>query len=221
MSFVISAIVVYALWLLVDSLRRRVGIPMQPDVSSSAQPRRDVLVAGLGLGGLAAVSGIAGQLVARDAVPPPPDTVLDSALPFLAGVAEVPTGAIVAVIVTALPLLIIVGLTRRWGVRVVLALMVVALGGVAAWFSGPLGGDIEIGRALAGLVAAAVMLWAVVTWGAFAAWTWFAAALTATGLGGVREAIHAAVWQGRVAGALTALVAVALIAFVVRRVHQS
>jgi len=65
---------------------------------------------------------------------------------------------------------------------------------------------------------------ALVVGGTRSAWSWIVAALVVQALAGLREAAYGPVWQARVAGALTLLVASALVALIARqtaRTHQS
>jgi uncharacterized membrane protein YoaK (UPF0700 family) len=62
-----------------------------------------------------------------------------------------------------------------------------------------------------------VMSIAIAAWGALSAWSWIVAALAFQALDALRDAAHGPVWQVRGAGALTLLVAIALIALIARR----
>ena len=69
--------------------------------------------------------------------------------------------------------------------------------------------------------AVAVVSIALVVWGSLAAWSWIVAALAFQGLGGLRNAAYGPVWQDRGAGALTLLVASALVALIARRAARA
>ena len=58
---------------------------------------------------------------------------------------------------------------------------------------------------------------ALVVWGTLSAWSWIVAALAYQGLGGLSNVAYGPVWQARGAGALTVLVAFALVALIARR----
>jgi len=87
-----------------------------------------------------------------------------------------------------------------------------------AWTSGP-ASDVDVdpaGVAMA-IVGLAVVSTALVVWGSLSAWSWIVAALAFQGLAGLRNAAYGPVWQTRGAGALTVLVAFALVALIARR----
>jgi hypothetical protein len=216
----IFALVTFGLWRGLDALRRRVGVPMRPHEASPTM-RADVLVAGIGLGGLAyALSGIL-TLLARQRLPSAPSTNLDALVPPLAGVPDLPGAAVMTVVMLALPMMVVAGITRRWAFRVLIAALVVALLGVAAWATGPSEGDVDPLLLAGGVVAAALLAAACLAWGSRAAWSWIVAALAFQALEGLRGATHAAVWEGRVAGALLVVFATALIVLIGRRVSAT
>jgi hypothetical protein len=66
-------------------------------------------------------------------------------------------------------------------------------------------------------VGVAVALVALVVGGARSAWSWIVAALFYQALSALRETAYGPVWQARIAGALSILVASAIIVIVARR----
>jgi hypothetical protein len=61
---------------------------------------------------------------------------------------------------------------------------------------------------------------ALVVGGTRSAWSWIVAALFFQALLALREAAYGPVWQARVAGAITALIAASLVVVIVRRTAQ-
>jgi len=208
---------VLGLWLALSAMRRRVGIPMlagEPSRSTS----NDMLITGLGLGGITYAMTHLGALIPRTGMPRPPTTMLNEVLPLFAGIADIPTNALMMVALAGIPLLVVAGLTPRWSLRALLVLAVVAMVGVLAWTSGP-ASDVDVdpaGVAMA-IVGLAVVSTALVVWGSLSAWSWIVAALAYQGLGGLRNAAYGPVWQARGAGALTVIVASVLVTLIARQ----
>ena len=205
---------VLGMWLTLGAMRRRVGIPMlagEPSRSAS----NDMLIAGLGLGGIVYAMTHLDAFIPRGGMPRTPTTTLSEALPLLAGIADVPTNALMMVAVVGIPLLVVAGLTPRWSLRALIVAAIVAMVGVLGWSSGPAS---DVGPAGVTLVIAsvAVVSIALVVWGSLSAWSWIVAALAYQGLGGLRNAAYGPVWQAQGAGALTVLIASALVALIAR-----
>jgi hypothetical protein len=198
-----------------DALRRRVGIPMLPG-EPSRSPRIDMLMAGLGLGGIIYSMSDLGALSSGGGIPPVPTTELDTAVPLLAGIPDIPTTAILAVAAIGLPVLIVAGLTPRWSWRALIAVTITMLVGAVAWAFEP---SVDIDPLGLTILIAIVLLMmvAVRVWGGVSAWSWMVAALAYQALGGLRDTLYGPEWQARVAGALILLVATALIALIARR----
>jgi hypothetical protein len=188
----------------------------EPSKSAS----NDMLIAGLGLGGFFFAMSQLGALVPQTGMPRTPTTALNEALPVLAGVPDIPTAALMTVVLVGIPFLVVAGLTPRWSLRALMAAVIVALIGAMAWSFGP-ASDVDPLRLALVFVGVAVLSSAVVVWGSVAAWSWIVAALAYQGLGGLRNAAYGYVWQERVAGALIFLVASALIALIARRTART
>jgi membrane protease YdiL (CAAX protease family) len=206
---------VLGLWLALGAMRRRVGIPMlagEPSRSAS----NDMLIAGLGLGGIIYAMTHLDAFIPRGGMPRTPTTMLNEALPMLAGIADVPTNALMMVAVAGIPLLVVAGLTPRWSLRALVAAAIVALVGALVWSSGS-ASDIDPAGVMLVIASVAVVSIALVVWGSLSAWSWIVAALAYQGLGGLRNVAYGPVWQARGAGALTVLVAFALVALIARR----
>jgi hypothetical protein len=201
------------------AMRRRVGIPMlagEPSRSVS----KDMLTAGIGLGGIIYAVTHFDALIPRTGMPRPPATMLNEALPVLSGIADIPTNALMMVAVAGIPLLVVAGLTPRWSLRALVVTAIAAMVGALVWSAGPASNIDPIGFTLviASLVIASLAAVSVglVAWGSQSGWSWIVAALAFQGLGGLRNAAYGPVWQARGAGALTVLVAFALIALIAR-----
>jgi hypothetical protein len=211
---------ILGLWLALSAMRRRVGIPMlagEPSTSTS----NDMLVTGLGLGGITYAMTHLDALIPRTGMPRAPTTMLNELLPLFAGISDIPANALMMVALAGIPLLVVAGLTQRWNLRALLVLAVVVMVGVLAWTSGP-ASDVDVdpaGVAMA-IVGLAVVSTALVVWGSLSGWSWIVAALAFQGLGGLRNAAYGPVGQTRGAGALAVLVASALVAVIARQTAQ-
>lgn len=210
------SLVVLGLWLALGALRRRVGIPMLMD-SGSSTARRDMVLAGLGLGSLVYALSRIRDVVTTNDLPHAPSTLLNQAIPMIAGVAAVPATSIMLVAVVAIPLLVIVGITAKRATRALIgaamaALLVTALLAMAA--------DANPFRSAALVAMLAVAAFGVSLWGTVSAWSWVVAALSLQGLGGLHQAIHGPTWQERAAHGLVAGFAYVLVALIARHARS-
>ena len=123
---------------------------------------------------------------------------------------------LVGVTLVGIPILVVAGLSRHWSLRAFLAAVIVVLLGAFAWSVAP-ATDVDPVKVVLLIAGVAVVSWAIIIWGAASAWSWIVAALFYQALQGLREAAYGPVWQARGAGALTLLVASALVALVARR----
>ena len=198
-----------------DALRRRVGIPMLPGAYSRS-PLTDMLIAGLGLGGIIYSMIDLGTLSSGAGIPPVPTTELDTAVPLLAGVLDIPATAILAAAMLGLPVLIVAGLTPRWSWRALTAVILTLLMGVVAWAFEP---TFDVDPAGVTLLVASVLLMmvAISVWGRVSAWSWIVAALGYHALRALSDTVYGPEWQTRAAGALSVAVACALMMLIVRR----
>ena len=209
------ALIPAALWLALDGLRRRVGIPMLAG-ERSRSTSNDMLIAGLGLGGIVYAMTHLDALIPRGDMPPTPTTVLDRALPLFAGVPDIPAYVLLSVALIGIPFLVVAGLSSRWSLRVLMGAALVAVLSVAAWSSEPTG-QLDFGTVALAIAGMIVVALAIVVWGSLSAWSWIVAALFYAGLAGLRFGVYGVVWQERGAGALKLVVATALIARIARR----
>jgi hypothetical protein len=209
----VPALVALGLWMVMNSLRGRVGIPLLPagsDADAGAH-RRDVLLAGLGLGSMVALLGLGLRLANRGGIPAAPETLLGQAVPALAEALGVPLGVVMSVVSVALPGLALAGISRRWGVRVLVAAAMVAPLLVMGYVTAPAAAN-PVVRAVVpvavGLVAAVL---SVRWWAAYAGWSWVVGGIVAAGYGGVWMLLHAPTGPERAGGVVTLAVALALL----------
>jgi membrane protease YdiL (CAAX protease family) len=209
------ALIAVGLWLAVGALRRRVGIPMLAG-EASRSASNEMLIAGLGLGGIIYAMNRLDAVIPRTDIPRTPTTVLNHLSPLLAGITDIPANVLFAVAGVGIPILVVAALTPRWGLRALMAASVVGLMTTVSW---SMGAETEIDpvSVTLGIVSAVVVVTALVFGGARSAWSWVVAALFFQALHGLREAAYGPVWQARAAGALTLLVASALITIIAQR----
>jgi hypothetical protein len=215
---VVLTLILVALLHVLEALRRRVGIPMLPGGPSKAV-RADVLILGLGLGGIFSVAAHLDELVAPGGLPPQPSTALDTFIPLAAGLPDIPASAIGIVVMLGIPILAVAGLTWRRSWRALMAVAILALVVVITW---SLESTDDVDPARLALLSASfgVVVVAITVWGARSAWSWFVAALSYQALDGLRDALYGPEWQARGAGALSVLVATGLIAVIVGRTER-
>jgi hypothetical protein len=202
------------LLLVLGALRRRVGIPMLAG-SASRPARTDVLIAGLGVGGIIYATTGLDALIPPGGMPRTPSTALNDVVPVLAGIADIPANAIAAVAIVGIPILVVAGLTPRWSWRALIAVAIGTLVAATAWSLEPRG-DVDPARLALLIASIVVVMVATVVWGSRSAWPWFIAALSYQAFDGLRDAVYGPEPQARGASALTVLVAIALIALIVR-----
>ena len=216
----VPALMIWGLWLVLDSLRRRVGIPLLGDGPADSR-RRDALVAGLGLGSIFTLLQRVSAFAAAQEIAGAPQTVLDQVVPALSGVLG--TLAFVAMVVplVAIPGLTIAGISRRRSVRISLWILMITLvagaGASAAEFTYWPGAT----AVAVGVESLVVLLWALRTWGSACAWSWIVAALVNRALAGAHVALHAASSSETLAGALGIATSLALLALALRRMKAS
>ena len=214
---VVVGLFVLGVWLALGALRRRVGIPMLPSAASGSASG-DMLVAGVGLGAIVfamvRLEALA-QLSRVPHLPHVPATLLDRALPWLGEVPGLPSSAMMTVAFLGIPILVVAGITRRWALRALLAAVLLGLVASVAIAVAPASETDPMGIALL-VVRFLVIVFALYSWGTLSAWSWLVAALVFDALDGLRSAAYAPTGQEHVAGALTLLVACALVALIVR-----
>ena len=209
------ALIAIALWQALGALRRRVGIPMLAG-EASRSASNDMLIAGLGLGGILFAMTRLDALIPREDIPRTPGTALNHVSPLLAGITDIPMNVIIAVATLGIPILVVAALTPRWDLRALMAVGIGALMTAVSWALGP-ATEVDAVSVTLAIASAVVVLIALVIAGARSAWSWIVAALFFQALSGLREAAYGPVWQARGAGALTVLVASVLIAVIAQR----
>jgi membrane protease YdiL (CAAX protease family) len=217
LGFVLSIpliLIAIGIWHALNALRRRAGIPMMPSGPPLAA-RNEMLIAGLGLGAIMFAVAHFDALFPRASIPPTPTTMLTYEFPLLAGIPDIALSTLTMVALFAIPLLVVALLTRRWSLRILSLVVMVALLGASAWTSG-VAGEADPVRAVLGLAGVALMSIAIVAWGSLSAWSWIVGALAFQALSGLRSVAYGPVWQARGAGLLAVLVASALIPVIAR-----
>jgi len=209
----VPSLIVLGLWMVVGSLRRRVGIPLLPGGSDrdASHYRRDVMLAGVGLGSMVAMLSLGLRLANRGGIAAAPGTSLGLALPWLGGGLDVPMEVVMSVVAVALPGLGVVGITGRRGVRGAVATALVAPLMILAYVTAPAAANPMV-RALVftgvGVVAAVL---SVRWWAGYAGWAWVVGAAVLSGYGGVWTLLHTFTGAERAGGALTLAVCLALL----------
>ncbi len=214
-SAVPLALFIYGICIATNALRQRVGVPIRPSGVAGAGAR-EMLVAGLGLGGVAYAASALPRLVKSAGIPPVPSTSLNDAVPALTGIISLPTGILVGVVGLAIPLLVIGGLTRRWRYRILLAIALVTPMIIAA-FSVAQPTETSGARVWLGLAMTVLLAGALYAWGSVSVLSWFVAALAMRGLAAVQEAMHAATLAARVEQGSVIVVTGVVVALIARR----
>lgn len=212
------SLIVLGLWLALGALRRRVGIPMLAGPASSATSN-DMLIVGLGLGGLVYAMSRISEFVPSKGIPHAPSTLLNEAVPMLGGISDLPSTTMMMVALLGIPILVVAGITRKWTLRVLIAAVMLALL-VSSMIAVAPTNDVEPMRVILLVAMMALVALALYTWGTVSAWSWIVAALVQQGLGGLRQAVHAPTWQERVAYGLVLSFACLLIALLARRTRS-
>ena len=214
-SVVPLALFVYGICVATNALRQRAGIPLLPR-GVSANGIREVLAAGLGLAGVVHLASVLPELAPSRGVPRIPSTSLNDFIPALSGIASLPAGVLMIVAAAAIPFLVIGGLTRRWSLRVLFGIALVAptiAAGIALAPPSDTSGA-RIGLSIAMAVGIAVALYA---WGTVSAVAWLIAALAMRALTALHDSVYAASGEARLENALVIIVASLLVALIARR----
>jgi hypothetical protein len=219
---VIPALALLGFWLVLSALRRRVGVPLFPagEEGATSDGRRDLLLAGLGLGAVLTLTELVVQHMGSTGIPEAPSTLLNHTVPAIGEALWTPLGALSMVMLLGIPGLVIAGISERRTVRIAAAALLAAplLGLVLA--AAPTGTNLV---ALASLVIVAAVLAVGVAlrfWAAFCVWAWVVAALVYEGMGGIHLTFHAPTGVERVAGVVSVVLVIALIALALRVVPR-
>jgi hypothetical protein len=212
------ALFLYGLAIAVNGLRQRMGIPMRPRVAAGSSLRA-MLVAALGIGGVAYAASALPRLAPAMGIPPVPSTSLNDAFPIITGVIGLPVGILISVVLAALPFLVIGALTRRWLYRILLALALVAPTIIAA-FSIAQPAETAGPRVWIGLVMTVFVAAALYAWGSVSALSWVGAALVMRGLDALHGSLHASTRSDRGEQFLILIAALMLMWALVRLVDR-
>ncbi len=217
---IIEALIALALWFALGALRRRVGIRLFPQGAGREQ-RRDLLLAGLGMGSLLALGDLLSPLFAHKGVPGAPNTMLGQVVPLLGTVFSIPLNTVMAVTAIAIPLLVLVGAARTTRGRGLMgALYFLPLLGLAL-AAAPEGASLWI-VGVSFVVGTFVGLWLLLRyWAPYCAWAWVMAALVVTGLRALRSLFHAPTPIEHGAGLVTLVATLALLVLAVRISERS
>ncbi|MCG6954446.1 MAG: CPBP family intramembrane metalloprotease [Gemmatimonadetes bacterium] len=211
----ILALVAYGLWLLLSALRRRVGIRLLPP-GDGREVRRDVLLAGIGLGALVVVAGLGLRLANRGDVAQPPGTILSQGVPLLTGAIAVPLDVVMTVTILGIPLLAVAGIARRWSLRALAAALLVAPMMVLLWTMAPAAANPAVRAVVPTVVGMVAVVLAVRWWAPYSGWSWVVAAIVDAGLSGLWSATHSVTWVERGSGVLTLATALGLLVLAMR-----
>jgi hypothetical protein len=219
---VIPALGAVGLWLVLSALRRRVGVPLFPsgDAGATSDTRRDVLLAGLGLGAVLTLTELAVQYMGSTGIPQAPSTLLADAVPALGEALGAPLGAVFTVLMLGIPGLVIAGISERRGVRLAAAALLAApLLGLMLTMA-PTGTNLVVLASLAIVAAVLAVGVSLRFWAAYCVWAWVVAALIHEGMGGVQLAFHAPTGVEHAAGVVSVVLVVALVALALRVVPR-
>ena len=206
---------VWGVWLALDALRRRAGIPMRGG-ERSRDASNDMLLAGVGLGGLLFVLSLLGELVPGKGMPQTPSTLLTEWAPMLGGLSALPSSTLLMVSGLGIPILMVIGLTRGWVARAFLAATMAGLLLAMMAATAP-AAEVDSAQLVVLVVTVVLVVIAFRAWAAVAAWSWVVAALALQGFGGLRRAVYSPSWQEHVAGVLVCGFAGLLILAIARR----
>ena len=212
---------VFGSWLALGAVRRRVGIPMLAD-SASESAIRDMVMAGVGLGAaFFALSQLVTLVHVNGApiMPLAPTTLVNLALPWLGGVPDLLTSAILNVAYLGIAILVVAGFTRRWILRALIVIVVCGLIAGIAIAAAPTDRIDPLKTAFLALRVLGIAA-ALYYWGRRSAWSWVVAALTLEAFTGLRSATYATTGQEKVAGALTIFAAGVLVSIIARHARE-
>ena len=139
---------------------------------------------------------------------------------MLGGLSALPSSTLLMVCGLGIPILMVIGLTRGWVAR---ALMAAAMAGLllAMVVATAPAAEVDSARLVVLVVTVVLVVIAFRAWAAAAAWSWIVAALALQGFGGLRRAVYSPTWQEHVAGLLVLVFAGVLIAAIARRTRDS
>ena len=161
---------VVGFWFALGALRRRVGIPMIA-APASGVTSNDMVIAGLGLGGLVYMVSRVSDLVPMNGMPRAPSTLLNDAVPMLGGLASLPSATMMIVALLGIPMLVVAGITPKWTMRALLSAIILALL-ISAMVALAPANDVDVLRVVALVAMMAVVALAFNAWSTISAWSW-------------------------------------------------
>ena len=215
---IVGALLVAALWMVFEMLRTRTGIAAWPDAAARSDTH-DALTAGVGLGAVYMAGSLIRNVAAPRTVAGPPTTSLNDLLPFMDGALAVPSDVALMVAFMAIPLLMILAISPVSRTRWLFIALFLVLGGAAivpAGMSASASG-IDVTKAAVALASGLAFAFALYGWAPRGAYSWIAAALTASALTQLREAVHEPTGVEQVSGMVGAAVAVVALLWLRRR----
>lgn len=114
------------------------------------------------------------------------------------------------VAVVAIPLLVLMGITSRWRMRLLIVVSAIALA-AAAMALAPSSGPADPLRVATTVGAVGLASVGLYLWGSVSAAAWVIAALLVQAFGGLRDAVYAPTLQEQVAGGLMLVVTLAFV----------
>lgn len=216
----VGVFLIGALWLLVNALRRRVGIPLMAQ-GDGETPGRELLLAGLGLGSALVLVQQGTGWVFSPRIPDAPATLLDQLAPVLAHAISVGPGAAVGVPLLAIPVLAILGGVARRGRALLLALLMLV---TLAVIAGPARDQVRESGIVGLLVALAApigVFLALQRWGGVSVASWVVAAFAVHAFEALRMAVYAPTTPERVAGVVSLVLTALLVWLFMARLRPS
>ncbi|MEA3247578.1 MAG: hypothetical protein U9Q74_15605, partial [Gemmatimonadota bacterium] len=211
----LSALILAGLWQVMEMLRRRTGIAAWPHAArgdggggaAPGGPLGDAMLAGAGVGAVAALTRLASLAAGTGAAGVVPATQLDAAIPALGAALAVPVSIGMAVATAAIPVLLLLTATREPRRRWLIFGLAVA---VSAAMLSPVAGSVGSARPSV-LEASAALVAAVVAWGQRGALAWLVGGATFAGMRMLREVVHAPSGDERMGAAVGVLVCCAAV----------
>lgn len=208
---VLGALALAAALLAVDGLRRRVGVPL---LATPSGGRYGAAIAAAALGSLPVIAQLI-RFPRSEEISQPPTTTLNDYVPGLTSILSIPVSALAALSVVAIPVLAVLGVSRRASVRLALALGALALAVVAtATLRETSGGSLL--AALSGVIVILLFALAIRAWGALGVAVWLMAAIASRAFETLHAGLYAATGIERAMNGVATLVAVGLFVVVAR-----
>lgn len=216
----VGVFVMAALWLLLNALRRRLGIPIMAR-ADGAVPGREALLAGLGLGAAFVLVQQAISWLLLPRIPEAPSTMPDQLAPVLAHAVALGTSTALAIPALAIPVLAVLGGVAKRSRGLLLALLLLAALAVVAGPASERVRESGIGGAFVVLGAPLGVLLALRRWGGVSVASWVVAAFAMHALEALRLVRHAPTSPERVGGFVSIALTAALLWLLASRLRPS